>query len=246
MLSSMNYFSTFPKKRKPLPPDFQKIYDRHYLENRTGKTLLASFVLKLEGWLHRKVAEDVRNKDLTTLEIGAGTLNQLAYEKQITAYDIVEPKKYLYENSPEKQRVKTVYPDISEVPANKRYSRITSVATFEHIDNLPEIVAMSLLHLEKEGCMRVSIPNEGTILWKLGTLVTGRGFKKRYDLDYQVFMKYEHINTANEIEEVLQFFFKNVQCSVFGLSKTLAFYRFYECRDPHYENAQKYLKFLSR
>jgi predicted SAM-dependent methyltransferase len=83
--------------------------------------------------------------------------------------------------------------------------------------------------LKPGGRMRVAIPNEGTLMWRLGTMVTGYEFKKRYGLDYQVLMKHEHVNTADEIEEILKFYFKNVRCSVFGLNKKLAFYKFYNC-----------------
>jgi len=106
----------------------------------------------------------------------------------------------------------------------RKYERITSIATFEHIIDLPDVVAKAatLLH-EKRGHLRVAIPNEGTLLWKLGTKFTGFEFRKKYGLDYQVLMQYEHINSAREIEQVLKYFFRNVRRSVFGLSKTLRF-----------------------
>ncbi len=78
--------------------------------------------------------------------------------------------------------------------------------------------------------MRVARPNEGTLMWKLGTMVTGYEFKKKYGLDYQVLMRHEHVNTADEIEEILNYHFKNVKCSLFGLNKKIAFYRFYSCK----------------
>jgi len=56
----------------------------------------------------------------------------------------------------------------------------------------------------------VSVPNEGSLAWKMGTMVTGFEFKKKYGLEYSVLMKYEHVNTAKDIEEVLRYFFENV------------------------------------
>jgi hypothetical protein len=79
------------------------------------------------------------------LEIGAGTLNQLKYEKK-AIYDIVEPFEILYENSPELNRINKIYRDISEIN-DEKYDRIISCACFEHILNLPEVVAKSCILL---------------------------------------------------------------------------------------------------
>jgi hypothetical protein len=77
----------------------------------------------------------------------------------------------------------------------------------------------------------------------MGTkLFTRIEFKLKYKLDYGVIMKYEHVNTAEEIEEVLNYFYKAVTCSVFGISKLLAFYRFYECKGPRIEIARSFRK----
>lgn len=230
----MTILSKFPKKRIELPPAYQAIYNSHYLSNREGKYKTTSLSQKLEAWMHRKVAADLNKNSgaATTLEIGAGTLNQLQYEPEGTMYEIVEPFKELYVDSPYLSRVHRIYNDIAELPAEKKYDRITSIATFEHIMDLPFVVASAAKHLSAGGHLRTAIPNEGTMLWTLGTKVTGYEFKKRYSLDYKTLMQYEHVNTAKDIEEVLLYFFESVQCSVFGISKGLAFYRFYDCSRP--------------
>ena len=97
------------------------------------------------------------------------------------------------------------------------------------------------LLLNKGGCIRTAIPNEGTIMWTLGTKVTGREFKKKYKLDYKTLMQYEHVNTSDDIEKVLDYFFERSERSVYGLSKGLAFYRFYEHKNPRIELAKAYL-----
>ena len=233
----------FPKKRIELPEAFRKIYYQHYLNNREGKYKTTSLSQKLEAWMHKKVAEDVADglQKLSTLEIGAGTLNQLLYEPIQEAYDIVEPFKELFEASPFLKNIRNVYDDINDIHHIK-YSRITSVATFEHIMDLPWVVAKAATLLDaKGGHLRAAVPNEGTILWKLGTMFTGYEFKKKYGLDYQVLMRYEHVNTAREIEEVLRYFFGSIQCSVFGINKYFAFYRFYNCSKPDFDRINFYL-----
>jgi len=234
-------FENFPKTRPPLTPEFEQIYFEHYKNNREGDTMGASLSQKMEIWMHKKVAKDIRNNTKkSTLEIGAGTLNQLKYE-QPEPYDIIEPFHELYANSPFRKYIRNIYSDIDEIETTAKYDRITSIATFEHILDLPKVVAKSALLLNEKGVLRVAIPNEGTIFWKLGwRLTTGIEFKLKYGLDYGVLMKHEHINCADEIEKVLIYFFNKHSCSYFGLGKKIAFYRFYECFEPNIEAAKSY------
>ena len=233
--------SKFPKLRPELPKEYQEIYTQHYLSNREGKYKTTSLSMKLERWLHKKVAADVvGTKGKKTLEIGAGTLNQLQYEPVIDNYDIIEPFKELYEDSDRLLNVRNIYSDISEV--TEKYDRITSIAVFEHIMDLPYVVATAALHLNEGGCIRTSIPNEGTFMWKLGTKVTGREFKKKYGLEYDVLMKFEHVNTAQDIEDVLNHFFIKTKSSTFGLGKGIGFYRFLEHKHPKIDVAKAYLE----
>jgi len=236
-------FENFPKERTVLSPEFQKIYSEHYKNNREGSTSASSLAQKMEAWLHRKVAKDVIGiQDKSTLEIGAGTLNQLMYERT-KPYDIIEPFSELYINSKFKDQVNDVFNDIDDIGVSNKYDRITSVATFEHITDLPKVVAKTCLLINEGGTLRVSIPNEGTFLWKLGyKLTTGIEFKLKYGLDYSILMNHEHVNTADEIEQVLKYFYGDVKCSCFGISRKIAFYRFYECSKPRIENALEYLK----
>ena len=237
-------FSSFPKERAPLPPEFAAIYSEHYKENRDGGSKASGWAQRMESWMHKKVAEDVKSgARKSTLEIGAGTLNHFAYEAQSKPYDIVEPFRYLYESSPTLSRVRKIYSDITEIPRTAEYERIISIATFEHICNLPEVVAQSALLLADDGQLRAAIPSEGTILWRLGwKFTTGVEFRRKHKLDYEVLMKHEHVNTAQEIEEILLHFFSEVEHAAFGLSKSLSFYQFYACSRPLLGNCLKYLE----
>jgi hypothetical protein len=103
-------------------------------------------------------------------------------------------------------------------------------------------VARSALLLAEGGQFRAGIPSEGTILWRLGwKTTTALDFRARYHLDYEVLMSYEHVNTAREIEDVLRYFFAEVDVSVFGLIKPLSFYQFHACTAPHIDRCQAYL-----
>jgi hypothetical protein len=228
-------FRNFPKIRPTLPSEYQKIYREHIHENRHGESPASHMSTALEGWMHRRIAADVRasNRSLSTLEIGAGTLNHLRYETKTSEYDIVEPAHYLFDRSPLLSRVRNVYNDIAEVQPDIRYDRILSIATFEHICNLPEVVASAGLLLKPRGQLRAAIPSEGGLLWTLGwKLTTGWEFKRRHGLDYEVIMRSEHVNTWREVADVLNYFFQRVEFSYLGLSRTLSVYQVYICSNP--------------
>lgn len=241
-------FENFPKSRPPLPDEYQKIFEKHYTENREGGSTASSFAKRLESWMHRKVAEDIKNEKepMSTLEIGAGTLNHLPYEPHTKPYDVVEPWSYLLEQSSSLTCVRKIYQDVKDIPLGVTYERIISVATFEHILDLPNVVSMIGLMLKDGGQLRVGIPSEGTVLWRIAqTTTTGLEFRLRHGLDYRILTRYDHVNDAAEIEQILKYFFSNIKCSVFGLSRKLSLYQFFSCSVPLLERCHSYLDSLA-
>ena len=225
----------YPKRRRPLPEEYARIYAEAYAANRRGATPASSLAQRMESWMHRQVAADVQVAAPTgpTLEVGAGTLNHLPYEPRVGNYDIVEPFRELYEGSPGLARVRRIYADVAEIAPGTSYDRIVSLATLEHICELPQVVGNVASLLSPQGCFRVAIPSEGCLLWRLGWgLTTGVEFRLRYGLDYGVLMRHEHVNTAREIEEVLRYFFADVQARFLGLNRSLSFYQFFNCTAP--------------
>ncbi len=223
----------FPKTRPVLPPKLQAIYTQQYLENRAGATPAASASQRLERWLHRQVAADAAQGPTPTLEIGAGTLNQLNFEPANPAYDIVEPFEDLYRDSPLKGRIREIFADVKTVPADRAYARITSVAALEHICDLPLVLARAARLLAPGGVLRTAIPSEGGFLWKLGWMcTTGLEFRLRHGLDYGLMMAHEHVNDAREIETLLRALFEDVSVKSFGIGRQLSLYRFLAARRP--------------
>lgn len=225
-------FDSFPKQRPELPVVIREIYEKQYKQNREGGSAASSVSQKLESWLHKMVAADVdKTHSLATLEIGAGTLNHLKYE-QSSEYDIVEPFLSLFEDSERLKYIRNVYNDIADIKEDAVYDRIVSIATFEHVLNLPEVVEKSKKLLKEDGVLRVSIPNEGSFLWTLGwRLTTGLEFAIKYRADYAHLMRYEHVNNASEIENILKYYFSDVKVKYFGLGPVFSLYRFYECQN---------------
>jgi len=237
----------FPKTRPPIPPRLQEIYASQYKENRDGATRAASLAQRLERWLHLQVAEDVAGgRCADTLELGAGTLNQLAYEPAGGAYDVVEPFTELFQGSPDLPRVRDVFTDMAEVPADRRYDRITSVAALEHICDLPLVLARAARLLKPDGVLRSAIPSEGGMLWSLGWMATtGLEFRLRHGLDYGLLMRHEHVNTAREIETLVSALFEDVEIRSFGIGRQLSLYRFSAARRPRLDVAEAWEKRFS-
>jgi SAM-dependent methyltransferase len=201
-----------------------------YKNNREGKGVMPFLSQKMESWMHRMVAKS-KFRGNTVLEIGAGTLNQLKYELPASpVYDIVEPFRELYEDSPYLSKIRAVYEDISQIPKECKYDRIISIATYEHILNLHEVLEQTRSFLNPGGVHVAAIPNEGHFLWKLGWMcTTGLAFRLKYGLDYSVIIKHEHVNNADEIEAMLKQYYNIAKRHVFGLSKRLCLYRVYTC-----------------
>lgn len=246
--SEDDLLARFPKVRPPLPPAYESIYADYYQSNRSGKGA-ASLSRMTESWLHRKVARDVGASDradagpIETLEIGAGNLNHLAFEPVTGPYDAVEPMTALYEGSGDLARVRRFYADTSDIPPSQQYDRIISIATFEHVCDLPAVVARAGLLLRPGGSVRVGIPSDGSALWEVGwRLTTGLEFRLRRGLNYGVIMRHEHVNKAAEIIAVLRCFFGNVTRSCFGIGSQLSLYQYLECRDSDRQRCEQYLE----
>jgi len=240
MPNAERILSSFPKVRPELPEAYRAIYAEHYRRNREGLSPASSLSQKMEAWMHRRVARDAaeRKTPSRTLEIGAGNLNHVLYEPDSEIYDVVEALIELPEKSPRRHRIRHAYRTIDEIQ-NEKYDRIVSIAVFEHFCDLPVTVAKCGLLLASGGQMRIGIPSEGTILWRIGWgLTTGMEFRARHGLNYSVLMRHEHVNTAKEIEGVLRFFFRDVRREVLGLMPALSFYQFFECREPDFQRCQ--------
>jgi SAM-dependent methyltransferase len=233
---------TYPRNRAPLPEAHARHYHREIVAGREGLSIGHRLVLLVESWMHRMVAKKSRGQSV--LELGAGTLNHLQYERHYENYDVVEPFNYDYSNTPKaiKKRIRHFYRDLSEIPFSQKYDRIVSIAVLEHLENLPAIVAQSGLKLNPHGCFQAGIPSEGEFLWHAcSNLSTGILFRLRTGLDYATLMRYEHINLASEIVQITEYFFEDVSIKRFPFAlKGASIYTYLEARNPILERCQAY------
>ena len=183
----------------------------------------------MESWMHKKTSS-INGKNI--LELGAGNLNHIKYEIAFDNYDIVEPFSDLYKDNPYLSSVRSIFNSLEEVKCS--YDKIVSIATLEHLVDLPKEVILCKKLLHKDGIFQVAVPCEGEFAFKLGwMLTTGIAFKLKHKLDYSKLMEHEHVNTISEIYNILENNFNIIkfQRSPFMLPiKNLSFYAYFECK----------------
>ena len=237
-------FGQFPKIRAPLPDAYLALYEREYLANRTSGGFANKLARKLESWMHVRVRETATKRAEEILELGAGSLNHLAWEKDFSAYDIVEPFRKLLEASVNLHSIRRIYDHLSAIPPESQYDRILSVAVLEHMLDLPQEITLACMHLREDGVFCAGFPSEGSKLWEMAWRYgTGPAFRRRTGLDYAVMMRHEHVNTAEEIESCIRYFFRDVSIARFPLpTRHLSLYTFLRAAGADKERCARFLE----
>lgn len=196
---------------------------------------------RAEAWVHRQVA---RHRDRPVLELGAGTLNHMRYERGVGPYDIVEPFVDLYRDRPGLAGIRTRYSTLADIPVDCRYRRIISIAVPEHMTDLPAELARACLLLEPGGLFQAAIPSEGGFLWGLAwRCTTGLAYRLRTGLDYGVLMRHEHVNRAPEIISLVRHFFADVRLRRFPSPlHNMIVYAYIEARRPRLDVCHQFLQ----
>jgi hypothetical protein len=242
-LDIQEILDSYPRCRQPLEAGQQEIYVKEYQHNRSGTAFLPRIVSWLESWCHRQIAAAGQDSNLV-LEIGAGNLNHLRYEGRFAAYDVVEPFDELLSQSQDREQVRDEFKELADCPLDRRYDRILSQLTLEHLTDLPSMIAMSGRLLSCDGKFQAGIPSEGGFLWALSwKATTGVAYRIRTGLDYGVLMRHEHVNTAPEIEAVVRYFFERVHVRRFP-TPLLHFstYGYIEATGPRVDRCNSFLE----
>ena len=239
----------FPKTRPPLSPKEAPIHGQLMRANRARVTFFTRISDGLESWMHRQAAQrGAIPAAHGLLEIGAGTFNHVRFEPSETRYEAIEPDHEVYAGTAEHRRVATIYDDIAEVDPAQRYDRIVSIATLEHLTELPFTLAKAGLLLAPGGIMQCGIPSEGGLLWGLSWRMTvAVDLYLKTGHDWTEHMRHEHINTAPEIIALIHYFFGDVRLTRFPLPLHHAsLYVAITARDPDLTRCRDYLATYQR
>lgn len=227
-----------------MPHAYNDIHEDEYLVNRTSKNVANEVARKLEGWMHVKVAATALEDNEEVLELGAGNLNHIPWENKYSHYDVVEPFQKLLETSLNLQLVRNTYTSLSDVPKENIYDRVVSIAVLEHLLDLPYEVALSGMHLKRNGIFCAGIPSEGGWLWKMAWKYgTGIAYKRRTGLDYAIVMRHEHVNNVNEIISCIRYFFRESTINRFPLpSGNLSLYTVIKASSVDIKRCEQFIK----
>ncbi len=228
---------SYPRVRPPLSAAHEASYVEHYRANRAE----SGISMRLEKWMHRQIA---RQSAATILEIGAGNLNHVPYHPNAVAYDVVEPFRELWEDSPYRKSVRTIFHDIAEIPPDSDYDLVLSVAVLEHLTDLPDVIARSALLLREGGRWCAAFPSEGGMFWGLAwRTTTGVMYRMKWGLDYGAIRRYDHVNTAPEILEILNYFFGAIDLTRFPMPwHQLSFYAVASASSPRRDRCREWCR----
>ncbi len=145
-----------------------------------------------------------KNKNIKTLEVGAGLGEHLSWE------DLSNQEYHMLEyRSSWVDLLKKKYPkhysfqaDIQEKNSisNKTYDRIIAIHVLEHLPDLPKALLEIKRLLKDDGELQIVIPCEGGVAYEVARKISSeRMFKKKFGMDYKPIIQAEHLNTAWEI-----------------------------------------------
>jgi SAM-dependent methyltransferase len=195
-------------KEKSICDDFMK---RWHVE-LAGKSRYGM----IENFNHNFPVRHSRPGFKTTIEIGAGLGGHLHYEK-LTA----EQEKNYYCNEFRENmaaEIRRLHPNVQTIVGDCQqrmdfpdgfFDRYIAVHVLEHLPNLPAAIREGYRLLNKEhGQMLVVIPCEGSAAYELARSISARRiFERTYQMNYDIFIKREHINLPHEIMEELNPYF---------------------------------------
>ena len=89
------------------------------------------------------------------------------------------------------------------------FDRVIAIHILEHLPNLPKALNEINRVIKTSGTFQIVIPCEGSLAYSIARKISAeRIFKKRYEMDYEWFIKREHINSPLEIFTELEEYFK--------------------------------------
>lgn len=202
-------FSALTAEQELIREDFL----RHWHEILAQKKLFN----QIENFNHSYPIRQSQNSFVSTLEIGAGIGEHLAYEtltdEQADHYIALELRENMAERI--RQRFPKVQVCIADCQQQLPYEtncfdRILAIHVLEHLCNLPmAIKEMYRVCNKQAGRLLIVIPCEGGFMYQAARKISAqRIFEKKYRQPYQWFIEREHVNKPEEIIQELSYYFE--------------------------------------
>ena len=207
--------SVWPKVLPPLNAEQQKRSDafmKLWHEELAGRKRYGLLERFDHGFPIKNSAASFR----TTLEIGAGLGEHLAYEKltpeQEAGYYCNEYRENMAAEIRRRfPKVQTVVGDCQQRMdfADGFFDRILAIHVLEHLPNLPACIRELYRLVNKQtGRLLIVIPTEGSLAYSVARKISAeRVWNRHFDVDYAEFYKREHINVPHEILAELKPYF---------------------------------------
>lgn len=193
----------------PTKEDLEK-WQKAYLDLMDHvNTGITGFIQKLG---HKKIHKLCKNYlNAKILEIGCGYCHHLKYAtnkyNNYIGLDIRED--FLKEVRKRYPEISVITGDAKKIPFNsEQFDVVLSIYNLEHIKDLDLCFLEIKRILKKDGIIIVGLPLEGGFLYNLGREFTTKPYmEKKYKIDYDAIIKYEHCNEIWDILPLLKKYF---------------------------------------
>jgi SAM-dependent methyltransferase len=202
-----------------------KFYDKFY--NETQKKGVGNIVNEM-GY---KILKKINFNDKVALELGPGNLPHFKFWNS-------QPKKFIAIDTNQnflkstKEKINCEFEGIkvsrsSKIPIESNsVNIILSFYSLEHIYELDQMLKEFNRILKKDGIIVGAVPNEGGMAWGLGRYLTTRRYTKKFNINYDKIICWEHPNFAEFIFESFQknkFRIEKIKFHPFNFIKCLDF-----------------------
>ncbi len=197
--------NSWPKLIPPLTPEQKRVSDDFM---KYWHEVLPRKYGVVDDFNHGYPVNHTPRDFRTTLEIGAGLGEHLAYEKltpiQEQNYFAVEFRQNMAEEIQRRfPRIQVAVGDCQSRLSFEDgfFDRVLAIHVLEHLPNLPAAIReMHRLCNADRGVFSVVIPCEGGLAYTLARKISAqRIFEKRYRQPYDWFIRREHLNRPREI-----------------------------------------------
>lgn len=201
------------KKGKPEKPSQHDLEIWKYAEEELFNYLYKGIAGQFQIQGHRILGEWSRDQEnRIVVEIGCGHGHHLLYsghpykkyvgmDNKLNRTQVLKER----ENAPS-----AVTADVFKIPLqDNSVDCFLSIYIFEHLRELKQNLMEIKRVMKKNGRLLIALPAEGGFLYGLGRSLTSKPYmEKKYGIDYDAIVHYEHVNTYPEVFATVSEVFK--------------------------------------